>query len=406
MEDLKKIREKITDIDNRMAGLFEARMQQVAKVAEYKRQNGLPIYDPKREAEVIAKGEARVENPEIKPYYGQFLQDMMAVSRRYQARLLEGLRVAYCGTEGAFAHIAASHIFPMGQKIAYSGFPKAYEAVVSGACDCAVLPVENSFAGDVDQVNDLMFTGPLHINGMYDLAVTHDLLTVPGATLDDIRTVVSHPQALSQCAKFIREHDFAEVEYSNTALAAAYVREQNDKSIAAIGSAESAKMAGLSVLAAGINDDRSNTTRFAVFSAADSRTSGNNGNTFFSLVFTARNEAGALAEALNIIGRHGFNMRTLRSRPMKDLLWQYYFYVEAAGDIYSPNGQACVEEMKSCCDKIKIVGAYNALRAQAAPEPTDETAEAAGMAAASEATGADNTDAAKEQEEKRQEARL
>ena len=92
MEDLKKIREKITDIDNRMAGLFEARMQQVAKVAEYKRQNGLPIYDPKREAEVIAKGEARVENSEIKPYYGQFLQDMMAVSRRYQARLLEGLR--------------------------------------------------------------------------------------------------------------------------------------------------------------------------------------------------------------------------------------------------------------------------------------------------------------------------
>lgn len=241
---------------------------------------------------------------------------------------------------------------------------------------------------------------------MYDLAVTHDLLTVPGATLDDIRTVVSHPQALSQCAKFIREHDFAEVEYSNTALAAAYVREQNDKSIAAIGSAESAKMAGLSVLAAGINDDRSNTTRFAVFSAADSRTSGNNGNTFFSLVFTARNEAGALAEALHIIGRHGFNMRTLRSRPMKDLLWQYYFYVEAAGDIYSPNGQACVEEMKSCCDKIKIVGAYNALRAQAAPEPTDETAEAAGMAAASEAAGADNADAAKEQETKRQEARL
>lgn len=368
MEDLKKIREKITEIDNQMAQLFEARMRQVAKVAEYKRQNGLPIYDPKRENEVIAKGEARVADPELKSYYGQFLRDVMAVSRRYQARLLEGLRVAYCGTEGAFAHIAASRIFPMGQKIAYSGFPKAYEAVVQGACDCAVLPVENSFAGDVDQVNDLMFTGPLHINGMYDLAVTHDLLTVPGATMDDIKTVVSHPQALSQCANFIREHELEEVEYSNTALAAAYVREQNDRHIAAIGSAESAKMAGLSVLASGINDDRSNTTRFAVFSAADSRTSGNNGNTFFSLVFTARNEAGALAEALSIIGRHGFNMRTLRSRPMKDLLWQYYFYVEAAGDIYSPNGLACVEKMKSCCDKIKIVGAYNALSAQAAPE--------------------------------------
>ena len=250
MEDLKKIREKITEIDNQMAQLFEARMRQVAKVAEYKRQNGLPIYDPKRENEVIAKGEARVADPELKSYYGQFLRDVMAVSRRYQARLLEGLRVAYCGTEGAFAHIAASRIFPMGQKIAYSGFPKAYEAVVQGACDCAVLPVENSFAGDVDQVNDLMFTGPLHINGMYDLAVTHDLLTVPGATMDDIKTVVSHPQALSQCANFIREHELEEVEYSNTALAAAYVREQNDRHIAAIGSAESAKMAGLSVLSA------------------------------------------------------------------------------------------------------------------------------------------------------------
>ena len=99
MEDLKKIREKITEIDNQMAQLFEARMRQVAKVAEYKRQNGLPIYDPKRENEVIAKGEARVADPELKSYYGQFLRDVMAVSRRYQARLLEGLRVDACGKQ-------------------------------------------------------------------------------------------------------------------------------------------------------------------------------------------------------------------------------------------------------------------------------------------------------------------
>lgn len=364
MEDLKDLRTKLTEIDNQMADLFTRRMELVARVAEYKKHKGLPILDAKREEQVIENGIARIKDPALRPYYMTFLKDTMKVSRSYQSKLLAGVRVAYCGTEGAFAHIAASHLFPAAEKVAYTSFGKAYEAVEKGECDCAVLPVENSFAGDVDQVNDLMFTGHLFINGMYDLAVTHDLLGVPGAALADIQTVVSHPQALSQCASFIKENGFAEIEYSNTALAAEYVKEQSDKSIAAIASAESAKLMGLEVIARSINDDRANTTRFAVFSAADNRKSGNSGNSYFSLVFTARNEAGSLAEALAIIGRHGFNMRTLRSRPKHELLWQYYFYVEAAGDIYSENGLACVEEMKRCCDKIKIVGSYNELKQQ------------------------------------------
>ena len=244
---------------------------------------------------------------------------------------------------------------------AFGSFKKAYEAVEKGECDCAVLPVENSFAGDVDQVNDLMFFGTLFVNGMYDLAVTHDLLGLEGTRIEDVKTVVTHPQALSQCSLFIKEHGLKEMEYSNTALAAEYVKEQNEKSIAAIASAETAERTGLSVIARSINDDRSNTTRFAVFSRVDSRAEGQTGKQFFSLLFTARNEAGSLAEALSIIGRHGFNMRTLRSRPMKELLWQYYFYVEAKGDIYGEEGRACIEEMKHCCDKIKIVGSYNNL---------------------------------------------
>lgn len=364
MEDLKDIRKNITEIDNEMADLFTKRMELVAQVAQYKKHKGLPIFDPKREEQVIAGGTNRIKDPELKPYYMNFLKTTMKVSRSYQSRLLEGVKVAYCGTEGAFAHIAATQIFPSAKKVAYTSFKKAYEAVENGECDCAVLPVENSFAGDVDQVNDLMFSGPLFINGMYDLAVTHDLLGTEGTTLKDIKTVVSHSQALSQCASFIKENGFKEIEYSNTALAAQYVKEQEDKSIAAIASAESAKLMGLEVVARSINDDRSNTTRFAVFSAADNSASGNSGNTYFSLVFTARNEAGSLAEALNIIGKHGFNMRTLRSRPMHELLWQYYFYVEAEGDIYSEGGKQCVEEMKGCCDKIKIVGSYNAVQQQ------------------------------------------
>ena len=363
-QQLKEIRAGITEIDNKMAELFKDRMALVRQVGQYKKKNGLPVYDPEREAQVLRNGAERVEDPTIRSHYVNFLEGVMEIARRYQGNIREGLKVGYSGTEGAFAHIAASKIFPTARKIAYTSFKKAYEAVENGECDCAVLPVENSFAGDVDQVNDLMFSGSLFVNGMYDLAVTHDLLGIEGSNLKDVRTVVSHPQALSQCSSFIRDNGFEEKEYSNTALAAEYVRKNNDRTVAAIGSAESAKLFGLEVIARSINDDRSNTTRFAVFSRSESRASNNTDSPYFSLMFTARNEAGSLAQALNIIGRHGFNMRTLRSRPMKELLWQYYFYVEASGDIYGAEGLQCLEEMKSCCDMIKVVGSYGNIKEQ------------------------------------------
>ena len=364
MADLKDIRVKITETDNKMAELFKERMALVEQVAQYKKEKGLPILDPEREKEVLLKGTERIEDIDLKSYYVSFLKSTMEISRRYQSSILEGLRVAYCGTEGAFAHIAACKIFPSAKKVAYTSFKKAYDAVESGECDCAVLPVENSFAGDVGQVNDLMFSGNLYVNGMYDLPITHDLLGVNGATIKDIKTVVSHPQALSQCSSFIKGNELTEVEYSNTALAAEYVKNAQDKSIAAVASAESAKLFGLDVIARSINDDRSNTTRFAVFSRTENKAESKGPHQYFSLLFTARNEAGSLAQALTIIGNHGFNMRTLRSRPMKELLWQYYFYVEAEGDIFDENGQQCLEELKSCCDKIKVVGSYNNLYSQ------------------------------------------
>ena len=364
MADLKDIRVKITETDNKMAELFKERMALVEQVAQYKKEKGLPILDPEREKEVLLKGAERIEDIDLKSYYVSFLKSTMEISRRYQSSILEGLRVAYCGTEGAFAHIAASKIFPSAIKVAYTSFKKAYDAVESGECDCAVLPVENSFAGDVGQVNDLMFSGTLYVNGMYDLPITHDLLGINGATIKDIKTVVSHPQALSQCSSFIKGNELTEVEYSNTALAAEYVKKTQDKSIAAVASAESAKLFGLDVIARSINDDRSNTTRFAVFSRTENKAESKGPHQYFSLLFTARNEAGSLAQALTIIGNHGFNMRTLRSRPMKELLWQYYFYVEAEGDIFDENGQQCLEELKSCCDKIKVVGSYNNLYSQ------------------------------------------
>ena len=357
-DSLKEARSVINRVDSEMARLFVERMRAAEAVADYKRAHGLEIYDEQRENEVVERGAAQIDDPELRSYYVTFLKNTMAVSRSYQSKLMEGMRVAYCGTEGAFAHITATRLFPTARKVAYKSFEDAYRAVVDGECEVALLPVENSHNGEVGQVTDLMFSGPLYVNAMTELAVTQDLLAVPGATLDDIKTVVSHPQALGQCRDFIREHGFDELEYSNTALGAKYVAERGDKSVAAIASEEAGKIYGLCVLERNVNSARNNTTRFAVFSRSMNSHSSKEMGIHTILLFTVRNEAGALAKAIDIIGKHGFNMRTLRSRPMKELLWQYYFYVEAEGNICTEEGQAMLEELREHCDRLRAIGTY------------------------------------------------
>lgn len=355
MNSLEKARETINRVDSEMAALFTERMRAAELVAAYKKEHGLPITDAEREAAVIRNGAQQVEDPILREYYVRFIQEAMALSRAYQSRLLEGMRVAYSGTEGAFAHIATGKLFPSAEKIGFPDFESAYRAVENGECDAAVLPVENSTNGEVGQVMDLMFSGGLFVNRMLDLPVTQDLLVKPGTAVEEIRTVISHPQALGQCAARIREMGWRTEEYPNTALAAKFVASTNDRTVAAIASAEAAEQFGLSVSERNLNASRSNTTRFAVFARAENtQTPG----TCSALMFTVRNEAGALARAIDVIGHYGFNMRTLRSRPMKELLWQYYFYVEAEGDLHSPDGQNMLRALAVFCDKLKPVGCY------------------------------------------------
>ena len=358
MDLLQEARAIINDVDAQMAELFVRRMHAAEMVAQYKKAHGMPILDAEREEAVIRNGSARVENEILQEYYIDFMRDTMAVSRRYQQRLLQGVKVAYCGTEGAFAHIAADRLFHEAEKVAYGDFKSAYDSVVVGDCDMVVLPLENSYAGEVAQVTDLIFSGPLYVNHVMPLSVTHDLLAVEGAAIDTIKTVVSHPQALSQCDTFIRTHGYQQLPYTNTALAAKYVAERNDPTIAAIASVESADRFGLKLLAEGINQSQVNTTRFAVLSKSENCNIAKQHGAHFILVFTVRNEAGSLAQALNVIGSCGFNMRTLRSRPMGELLWQYYFYVEAEGNIHSDDGEKMLKQLSEYCDKVKCVGSF------------------------------------------------
>ncbi len=356
MDKLQNARQTINEVDREMAKLFVRRMDAVRDVAEYKAQMGLPVLDTAREAAVVERNSALVSDEELRSYYVSFIKSNMEISRSYQHRLLEGMRIAYCGVEGAFAHIAARKIFPDGVAVSYDSFGAAYSAVADGECDCAVLPIENSYAGEVGQVTDLMFDGELHINGVYDLKITQNLIGLPDAALSDIRTVISHPQALSQCAVYIKKHGFESVQASNTAAAAQELASIGDKSVAAIASAETAAIYGLEILDHDINESGTNTTRFAVLSRSEKKAAA--ADNVFVLMFTVGNVAGALAKAVGIIGKHGFNMRVLRSRPVKYENWRYYFYVEAEGDSDSDNARAMLDELSGCCDKLKIVGNY------------------------------------------------
>ena len=352
---LEQARKIINEVDSKMAELFIKRMRAAEMVYEHKKEFGLPILDQKREDAVIEKNSALVEDEMLKGYYIDYLKHLMSISRAYQGRMQNGLKVAYSGVEGAFAHIAAGRIFPESNRIAYNDFKAAYNSVVNGESDVAVVPIENSYAGEVGQTLDLIFSGSLHINGIYELEIRQNLLALPNATIEDIKTVISHPQALSQCHDYTKTHGFKTQEANNTALAAKFVANSNDKSYAAIASLETANLYGLKVIESDINKSGENTTRFAVLSKVHANSPSLSSTV---LMLTVKHEAGSLAKAISIIGKYGYNMTALRSRPMKKNSWQYYFYIEIDGTVDSANGQNMLEELTNVCDILKVAGTF------------------------------------------------
>ena len=352
---LEEARRIINEVDSEMAELFVRRMRAAELVFEHKKEFGLPILDKERAAAVVEKNSALVGDGLLKEYYIDYLQNVMSLSRAYQYRLQSGLRVAYSGVAGAFADIAAGRIFPEGNRVSHGDFKTAYDAVVNGECDVAVLPIENSYAGEVGQTVDLIFSGSLYINGIYELEIHQNLLGLKDAEIGDIKKVISHPQALSQCRDYILFRGFDSEQAGNTALAAKAVADTGDKSLAAIASVETAKLYGLKVIEANVNKSGENTTRFAVLSKVKATSPA---LTSTVLMFTVKHEAGSLAGAIGIIGRYGYNMTALRSRPMRKHSWQYYFYVEIDGTVDSENGKKMIEELSRVCDKLKIAGTF------------------------------------------------
>lgn len=353
MNELEAARQKIDAIDAEMAACFAQRMQAVEAVVAYKKARGLPILDSGREDAVLQKNLARIENEAYKPYFADFLRHNMALSRQYQAALIGQDRVAYQGVEGAYAHIALQHLFPHAEAVRFATWDEVFDAVAAGDAAFGVVPFENSHAGDVSAVLDLCYSHSLSITDMYDLPVSHCLLGLPGAQLSDIRTVYSHQQAIAQSEKFLRTLGLPACPMDNTAVAARYVAESGDCSKAALASAETAQLYGLSVLATDVNTDGDNTTRFIVI-GRQCPASGNR----FSILFTVDNKPGKLAQVIQKIGATGFNMESIKSRPMPHVPFEYYFYAELVGSPEDAGTKTLLAELGEICRTVRLLGVY------------------------------------------------
>ncbi len=264
--------------------------------------------------------------------------------------------IAYPGTQGSFSAAAAQEAFPQGECVGYATFPEAAQAVIDGKADYALLPVENSFAGAVLPTYSILEKLPLHIVGETMKAVRHQLLGVPGATMEDIRQISSHPQAIAQCDEFLATLKNVQIIPSgNTAISAREVAQRGDPAFAAIASEEAASAFGLSILKRNIQTSDLNTTRFFILSMDDKPLAEPEKAT---VIFTVNNEVGALVRVLASFAESGLNMSRIESRPLPDTTFAYFFSADFEGMMDHAHLQHAMEAAKPFTREVRLLGVY------------------------------------------------
>ncbi|MBB5182500.1 chorismate mutase [Catenisphaera adipataccumulans] len=353
MNQLEEARHRIDVIDRQMADLYQQRMDAARDVLHYKKANGLPILDAKREQRVIEKNTQYITNPDYLPFYREFMKDVMSNSRRYQQTLMSQDIVAYAGVKGAFAHMVSERLFPGHPMRSCKSFDDVFQAVVNREAQYGVIPFENNNSGLVGEVLDALMKYPVYIHEMADQRIKQCLLGVPGATLKDVQYVYSKDQALAQAQKFLKPLQVQTVAYPNTALAARYVADEQDIHKAAIGARENADLYNLEILAEGIEENPENTTRFVIIGREPLM----NGE-HFSILFTIKHTSGSLARIIEIIAKYGLNMDSIQSRPIKGRPFEYFFFIEMDGSADAENTRKCLKELKPMCESYKALGTY------------------------------------------------
>lgn len=376
MLDLKEVRGRIDEVDREIVELFQKRLKICNEVAEFKIANGKKVLDKNREQQKLEALGSLAQSEFERHGITELFTQIMAISRKLQYRLTaerglaeklpftcvneiekKGSTVVFQGVEGAYSQAAMQSFFGEDQKSFHvPSFEAAMKAVADGEADYAVLPIENSSAGQVGDVYDLLMKYDNTIVGEVYLPVSHCLLGLPGVSISDIHTVYSHPQGLMQCQEFLNSHsDWQQIGQANTAMAAKRVVEEQDKGKAAIASSLAAKLYGLTVLAEQVNDNKSNTTRFIVVSSKKQYLT-EAGK--ISICFEIAHESGSLYTTLSHIIYNNLNMTKIESRPIPNKPFEYRFFVDFEGNLSDAAVQNALNGIREEATTLKILGNY------------------------------------------------
>lgn len=380
MEKLSDIRPLIDEIDKQLLDLFLKRMQLSQRVANVKLVTGDSIYKPEREDEVIENITKGLTQDQIDKceYVKSYFKNIMQLSRQLQYHVLSSNScntsiaidkapnislekkpntVYIQGTSGAYSHIATKEIFGDNlDNIEHCPlFLDVFKAVQVSENSVGVIPLQNSTAGSVDEVYDLLLQHNLYITKVYDLDIRHCLCSIKGARIDTITTIFSHPQALSQCKNFIDDNKFNVVAQQNTAVCAKNVAQMNDKSAGVICSYEAAMLNGLDIICENITNVSQNQTKFIVVSKD---LSVRKSDKKIRIVFKTDHQSGALSSVLSAFSSYNINLTHIYSRPATDDLWSFSFYVEFDGNLLDPKIQTLLHHLNEELKMIRILGNY------------------------------------------------
>ena len=374
--DIQELRNRIDGIDDEMTALFAKRMETAREIVEWKKQNGAAVTDSTREREIINKQTGAVP-PELAGYTKVLYQTLFDVSRSYQHsqghpssalcaqidRVIEETPkqrperavVACQGVEGAYSQHAADKMFKYPSILYFSGFEEVFKAVDSGLCRYGVLPLENSTAGSVNEVYDLMRKYRFYITHSTKLFIGHALLAPKGVSQNDIKIVYSHPQALAQCSDYIAKNGWKAHICKNTAEAAKLVAEKGRNDIAAIGSKDNAELYGLSVLSTAVQNTQNNYTRFICISKNLEIYPGAKKT---SIMLTLAHRPGSLYHTISRFAALDLNLTKLESRPIAGSDFEFMFYFDVEASVYSPALRTLITELEAESQEFTYLGSY------------------------------------------------
>lgn len=376
--ELNELRKEIDRIDPALVKLFCERMQVSAGVAEYKRQNNMPVLDPVRERALLSKVTA-LAGADMEAYVRALYETILSLSRAHQEKALctdsplfsavtsaientpkifpASARVACQGVEGAYSQSAAQKLFRSPDIRYYRDFEDVIRAVENGECRYGVLPLENSTAGSVNKVYDLMLSHQFYIVRAARVRIMHNLYANPGVELSGIREVISHEQALTQCAEYLRSlGDIKITPVLNTAVAAKAVRDSGRTDLAALSSSACGSLYNLKCLASSVQDKGANYTRFVCISKDLELYPGAE---HASLMMVISQKPGSLYRILSALNASGVNITKLESRPIPDRDFEARFYLDIDLSIYDPEFARTLAALERECEELRYLGTYN-----------------------------------------------